>query len=254
MLEPQSISKRINFKHLSVIKRGQSYRLKAPEGTYSYYHPEHLFTGLGWDAQTASLLLLDRAIGSILILGLGCGTVARQCRALFPNARIVGVEVNSAVIGLAYKSFALKPLQLEVLQSTGQRYLATANEKFDAIIDDMWLPATSESKPVLLDPNWSRLVRSRLNREAMYAVNLYSRGESRFEVRTAVARLRDGFSQLREVMPGPGQTTVIAAGAKLLSARDVRFKLRKLPNRYGRELSHVRFRTVRYQEVTRCFA
>src|SRR5216684_2411616 len=100
---------------LRLIQRGKSVRLQAPEGTFSYYHPDKLFTGLGWDSQTASLLLVKRPLRSILILGLGAGTVARQCRAVFPQTAIVGVDINEKIVNLAYRHFHLRSTNLEVV-------------------------------------------------------------------------------------------------------------------------------------------
>ena len=228
---------------LTVVHHGKSVRLKAPEGTYSYYHPERVFTGLGWDAQTGSLLLAKR-IESVLILGLGGGTVARQCRALFPKAFIVGVERDQRVVTLAFQQFALASAGVKVVAMDGGNYLRETNLKFDGIVDDMWLPNSPNLKPVLTDPMWGRLIRSRLTRCGMYAVNLYCRSESSYQVRTAISRLSRDFPALREVRPGPGETTVIACGIRLSTPREARARLRQLPTSLGHDLSHVRFRTI----------
>lgn len=232
------------MKLLTLVRQGKAHRLNAPEGTYSYYHPERLFTGLGWDAQTASLLLASRVVDSILILGLGCGTVARQCRAIFPEAQIVGVELNPKVLELAYRKFALGSVGIEVEATAGQTYLRKTPKLFDAIVDDMWLPLAADAKPVLIEPDWAQLVQSRLSRDGMYAVNLYSRQESRYEARLAAKRLALVFCSLREVRPGPGETTVIAAGLNLTTPRQARARLRHLPKELAADLAHVSFHTI----------
>jgi spermidine synthase len=229
---------------LKVTQRGRAYRLRAPEGTYSVYHPERLFTGLGWDAQTASLLLATQPVQSILILGLGCGTVARQCRALIPESHIVGVEINPVVLDLAYRNFALGSLGIEAILNSGQSYLKSTDQIFDAIIDDMWMPSASDLKPILIENDWARLIKSRLSQTGLYAINLYSRRESTSEARLAVNRLRKEFSLLREVQPGPGQTTVIVAGQILSSPKAARAKLRSLRPTFASDLSHVKFRSL----------
>ncbi|MFN2491291.1 MAG: spermidine synthase [Pyrinomonadaceae bacterium] len=228
---------------LTLVRHGRALRLKAPEGTYSYYHPQHVFTGLGWDAQTGSLLLAKK-MNSILMLGLGGGTVARQCRALFPNAVIVGVELERRVINLAYRQFALGAAGVKVVAMEGETYLRRTDRRFDGIIDDMWLPLSADQKPVLADPAWSRLVRSRLTACGIYAVNLYSRNESPYHVKTAVSRLARIFPALREVRPASGQTTVIAGGVDLCTSREARANLRRLPGTFAHDLSHLRFRTL----------
>jgi spermidine synthase len=199
---------------------------------------------LGWDAETASLLLAKNAVGSLLILGLGGGTVARQCRTLFPDAVIVGVELDQRVIDLAYQRFALRSTGLKVIAMAGENYLRKTNRTFDAILDDMWLPHHPDQRAVLTDPEWSKLVFSRITPRGMYAVNLYSRSESRNQASGAVNRLRSTFPTLCEVRPGPGETTVIAGGRNLCTPRETRAKLRSLPPSLAAALAHVSFRTI----------
>ena len=229
---------------LTLSQHGKVFRLVAPEGTYSYYHPEKLFTGLGWDAQTASLLFARQAIESILILGLGGGTVARQCRALFPAAHITGVEVNPHVLDLAHQNFALGSLGIETINSSGESFIKNTGAVFDAIVDDMWVPNATDLKPVFVEPDWPQLISVRLKNHGLYAVNLYSRGESRYEVRTAMRRLAGEFETLREVQPPMGQTTVIVAGRQLPLPRVARDRLRLLPSQFADELRQIRFRAL----------
>jgi spermidine synthase len=229
---------------LRLIQRGKSVRLQAPEGTFSYYHPDKLFTGLGWDSQTASLLLVKRPVRSILILGLGAGTVARQCRAIFPQSSIVGVDNNEKIVCLAYRHFDLRSTNMEVVISSGQHYLKNTRRKFDAIIDDMWPLKPFSPKPALTESGWPTLIKFHLNPDGVYALNLYSRGESSFEVQSAIQRLSTHFSMLCEVQPGPGETTVIAAGFNLRRPAAARAALRGQPKSIAAALRHIRFRTV----------
>lgn len=69
-----------SFGEFRLTRQGEAVYLDAPEGTFSYYHPREIFTGFSWDALSASPLLARRRVESILILGLGGGTAARQCR------------------------------------------------------------------------------------------------------------------------------------------------------------------------------
>ena len=71
-------------------RRGRSLRI---DGTFaSYYEPGLPLTGSVWDALALPLVLLPPARRrSVLVLGLGGGSVARVVRALAPAACIVGV-------------------------------------------------------------------------------------------------------------------------------------------------------------------
>lgn len=226
---------------LRLLKTGKALRIRGPIGTFSYYHPKHLFTGFGWDAQSASLALVKHSIKTILLLGLGGGTVARQCRALFPNAQIEGVEIEKSVLGMAYESFGIAALNIRTFNTSGQDYLQTTDRKFDAIIDDMWMPNAGSSKPVLTEPNWDKLVKSRLNHGGVYAVNLYSQEGDPYEVAAAIKRLKSRFCTFYEIRPRLGQTTVIATGSRLHTPKEARIRLRHLAKSQFDELRAIRF-------------
>jgi spermidine synthase len=226
---------------IRLVRRGREVRLKAPEGTFSYYHPAHLFTGFGWDTQSASVFLVKQPIRRILILGLGGGTAARQCRALFPEAQIVGVEINSQVLEMAHDYFGLASLSIIPVNAPGETYLKKARSKFDAIIDDMWPPQPGSPRAWHTQPSWIDLIKSRLNRGGVYALNLFSRRERPDHFSIAVERLGSRFSSLREVRPIFGQTTLVAAGSDLHTPREVRAKLRRLPEPMAAKLRQVKF-------------
>jgi len=215
-----------------------------PEGAFSYFHPDSLFTGFGWDAETASLLLLKRPVESLLILGFGGGTVARQCRALFPQTVIVGVEISARILRMAYQHFHLDTLQVTTVNTSGEAFLRRTRRRFDAIIDDMWPAQPGRPKPLFAEPNWLNLIRSRLKSDGMYAVNLYDRVESLYEVKTALQRFKADFNCVLEVIPGQRVTTIIAGGDDLHTPKEARTRLRRLAPAFTHGLDHVRYRTL----------
>lgn len=232
------------MKTLSLARRGRSVRLRAPEGTFSYFHPERLFTGFSWDSQTGSLLLPSRPVRSVLLLGLGGGTVARQCRALFPRAEITGVELDARVVETAYEHFGLAASRVRAVVAPGEEYLRRTRRRFDAVLDDMW-PAAPGPKPIFRERALAALVASRLSEGGVYAVNVYGAPAAAPEWREAAARLAPHFATLREVRPARGQTTVVAAGQNLLSAAAARARLAALPGEFAAGLGHLTFLNVR---------
>ena len=109
----------------------------------------------------------------------------------------------------------------------------------------MWMPDPNSPKPSLTLAGWASLVKTRLRPGGVYAVNLYHRKEKPFEVRLAIKRLRGAFSNLLEVRPGEGQTTVIAAGCFLRSPGEARIMIRKLPPRLSRGLRHIKMLSIK---------
>ncbi|MCA1621004.1 MAG: hypothetical protein LC795_17195 [Acidobacteria bacterium] len=226
---------------LRLDRLGRAVRIVASVGTFSYHHPRRPFTGYGWDTQSAVLLLLDREVSSILILGLGAGTAARQCRLMFPRAAIVGVDADPRIVEMGYRHCDLGASGVEVHVTTGLRFLRRTRRRFCAIVDDMWPPERGGPKPIFDEPDWPLLVKSRLRPRGLYAVNLYSRRADAREVPSALKTLGPHFRELREVRPGLGPTALVAAGDELLPAREARARLARLPRRWAKGLSHVRF-------------
>ena len=123
----------------TVVSRGGALELRV-RGTFaSYYRPGSALTGSVWDALAAPLLALSARAPSVLLLGLGAGSAARVARALAPEARIVGVEIDPEVVALARRHFELDALGVEVVQADASVYLERSRERFDAVLDDVFI-------------------------------------------------------------------------------------------------------------------
>jgi len=95
-------------------------------------------------------------ISNVLILGLGGGTVARLVAKQWPQAQIVGVELDPAMITLGKKYFDLDRLsQLKIIQADAFEWVKNQKDKFDLILVDMYLgellPEKSEQEEFLQD-------------------------------------------------------------------------------------------------------
>lgn len=113
-----------------------------------------------WWALAAPLVLLpERRRRRVLMLGLGAGSVATVVRILDPDARIVGVELDRDVVRLARRHFGLDALEVEVVVDDVFRYLRTARERFDLIVEDVFVGGLrSVHKPAgLLDEGYERI-------------------------------------------------------------------------------------------------
>lgn len=123
-----------------VTRRGRG-RALVVDGTFaSFWLPGQAVTGSVWDAIAAPLLALPpERRRSILLLGLGGGSAARLARALAPRARIVGVEIDRGVVAAARRHFGLDALRVEVVCADAREYLAAARERFDAVLDDVFV-------------------------------------------------------------------------------------------------------------------
>jgi spermidine synthase len=97
----------------------------------------------------APLLLLPPARRrSILILGLGGGSVARIVRVLAPKAEIVGVEFDPAVVRAAREHFDLDELGVRIVEGDARGYLSRTRRVFDFVLEDLFIgTARSIHKP-----------------------------------------------------------------------------------------------------------
>ena len=86
----------------------------------------------------------DQPRKTVLILGLGGGTVARQLRTLAPDAAITGVDIDPGIVDLARRHMALDALGVEVVVGQADRFLAETGRRFDAIIDDLFLSGPAD--------------------------------------------------------------------------------------------------------------
>jgi spermidine synthase len=106
----------------------------------STWQPGRTTTGSVWDGIAAGLLALPpRRRRSVLLLGLGGGSAARVVRAVAPRARIVGVEIDPAVVRAARRWFELDALGVEVVVDDAARYLARTRRRFDAVLEDVFV-------------------------------------------------------------------------------------------------------------------
>ena len=125
-----------------VVLRGGRRTLRIDGSFASTWEPGRETTGSVWDGIAAGLLALPSARRrSVLLLGLGGGSAARVVRALAPRARIVGVEIDPAVVRLARRWFDLDALGVEVVTDDAARFLRRTRARFDVVFEDVFMGA-----------------------------------------------------------------------------------------------------------------
>ena len=127
-------------------------------------------TGMYYDYALAAPLLVDAK--KILILGMGTGTFAEQCRKYFPAAQIVGVEIDEKITELARKYFAL-PADVEVVTYDGRAFLQADKNIYDVILVDAYQDITIPFQ--MSSTEFFTLVRSHLNENGVMVVNMNMR-------------------------------------------------------------------------------
>lgn len=145
-------------------------------GIQSVYMKDDTLTGLYYDyAMAAPLMVPDKNPDSmeVLILGMGTGTYATQCRKYFGDMNIEGVEIDEKITKLSRKYFAL-PDDINVTTYDGRAFLNASDRKYDVIMVDAYQDITIPFQ--MSSVEFFRLVKSHLNENGVMVVNMNMRG------------------------------------------------------------------------------
>lgn len=145
-------------------------------GVQSVYMKDDTLTGLYYDyAMAAPLMVPDKNPDSmeVLILGMGTGTYATQCRKYFGDMNIEGVEIDEKITKLSRKYFAL-PDDINVTTYDGRAFLNASDRKYDVIMVDAYQDITIPFQMSSFE--FFRLVKSHLNENGVMVVNMNMRG------------------------------------------------------------------------------
>lgn len=145
-------------------------------GVQSVYMKDDTLTGLYYDyAMSAPLMVPDKNPDSmeVLILGMGTGTYATQCRKYFGDMNIEGVEIDEKITKLSRKYFAL-PDDINVTTYDGRAFLNASDRKYDVIMVDAYQDITIPFQ--MSSVEFFRLVKSHLNENGVMVVNMNMRG------------------------------------------------------------------------------
>lgn len=145
-------------------------------GVQSVYMKDDTLTGLYYDyAMAAPLMVPDKKPDSmeVLILGMGTGTYATQCRKYFGDMNIEGVEIDEKITKLSRKYFVL-PDDINVTTYDGRAFLNASDRKYDVIMVDAYQDITIPFQ--MSSVEFFRLVKSHLNENGVMVVNMNMRG------------------------------------------------------------------------------
>lgn len=113
-------------------------------GVQSIMKKDESLTGMYYDYALAAPVMAGVSASQpmdVLVLGMGTGTYARQCKKYFPNATIEGVEIDQKITNLAHTYFSL-PNTIPVTTYDGRAYLNASDKKYDVIMVDAYQDIT----------------------------------------------------------------------------------------------------------------
>ena len=133
------------YNYIRVIELADSTRLlelNEGQATHSIYHPEQLLTGGPWDYYLVAPYFAPGVapsdLQSVLMVGLGAGTVPKQMTQIYGSIDIVGVEIDPTIVEIGRRFFDMTEPNLEVVVQDGRYFLMTDDRKFDLIGTDAY--------------------------------------------------------------------------------------------------------------------
>lgn len=145
-------------------------------GVQSVYMKEGGLTGLYYDyAMAAPLMVPDKQQKdlNVLILGMGTGTYATQCKKYFGDMQIEGVEIDEKITDLSRKYFSL-PDDVKVTTYDGRAYLQAVDQKYDVIMVDAYQDITIPFQ--MSSVEFFTMVKEHLTDNGVMVVNMNMRG------------------------------------------------------------------------------
>ena len=156
-------------------------------GVQSVYMKNGGLSGLYYDTALAAPMMSDGGDkSSLLVLGMGTGTYAKQCLEFFPGMTVDGVEIDEKITDLAHEYFDLSE-SINVVTYDGRAFLNSLEgaykngkasaDKYDVIMvdayQDITIPFQMSSK------EFFTLVRDSLKPGGVMVVNMNMRSDGR---------------------------------------------------------------------------
>ena len=140
-------------------------------GVQSVYIRDGSLTGMYYDYALAAPMMTEQpdAPKDLLILGMGTGTYATQCRHYYPAVSAEGVEIDEKITDLAHRYFSLDPA-VPVTTYDGRAYLAGTDRKYDIIMVDAYQDITIPFQ--MSSQEFFSAVRAHLKENGVMIVNM----------------------------------------------------------------------------------
>lgn len=141
-------------------------------GVQSIMKKDESLTGMYYDYALAAPVmagLAEKEDAKVLVLGMGTGTFAKQCRQYFGDITIEGVEIDQKITDLAWEYFAL-PEDIKVTTYDGRAYLNAIDETYDVIMVDAYQDITIPFQ--MSSVEFFTLVKEHLAEDGVMVVNM----------------------------------------------------------------------------------
>lgn len=156
-------------------------------GVQSLYMKEGGLTGMYYDyAMAAPLMVPDKPVEdmNVLILGMGTGTYATQCRKYFGDMNIEGVEIDEKITELSREYFSL-PEDVKVTTYDGRAFLQAVETTYDVIMVDAYQDITIPFQ--MSSVEFFTMVKDHLKDSGVMVVNMNMHGNKEGDINQYLA-------------------------------------------------------------------
>lgn len=185
--------KTVAGKTYEVRAAGNSRRLYTDGVFHSQYNPAHHLTGNVWDLiSLPAFFMSPEQIRRVLVLGVGGGAVMQQFARWFPQAQLIGIELDRLHIQIAREHFQLIGDNIELIHGDAidwvRRYRGLP---FDLVIDDLFAEQQGEPQRVIeANHRWTSELAGLLTKHGTLVMNF-----------TESCSLRDSYLLSRDSLP-----------------------------------------------------
>ena len=165
------------YNYIQVLQEGSERQLKLNEGEgiQSVYYEDQLRTEGAWDYFLAAPFFNSppfpaEEVGSLCLIGLAGGTVARQYTAALGPIPIDGVELDPAIIEVGREWFAMAEPNLRAVAQDGRYFLAHTGRRYDVVAVDAYRAPYIPFH--LTTREFFALVRDHLTERGVVAINV----------------------------------------------------------------------------------
>ncbi len=111
--------------------------LNEGQATHSVYNPDYMLTGGPWDYFLLAPLFrpegLEKPVENVLLIGLAAGTVSNQYSAVYPRAKMDGVEIDGQIVEVGRRYFEMNNPQLQAHVQDGRSFVLQTEERYDVV-------------------------------------------------------------------------------------------------------------------------
>ena len=182
VLEDESL-----YNYLQVAEEGNSVILSTNVafGVQSIYKKNQTLSGMYYDYALMSPFFLENSDAEkkldVLVLGMGTGTFAKQCKYYFPNSKIDGVEIDEKIVNLSKEYFGLKEDEATVYVNDGRTFLAGREAgMYDIVMVDAYHDITIPFH--MSTTEFFAEIKEHLNPGGVIMININMRSENSTEI------------------------------------------------------------------------